>query len=277
MTLQCMKLREKNLLRRNNRLAIIMSAEIERFTIEPNKEINISGYFDKQVPYHPVCALLQPTVKSVIPSLIPYKYNELSTSSVKVIITNPTTKTMTISPHTILCEIQPIHIENINCQTEELKPQTEKKEVMDQITICTDGLTNEQIAKGQKLINKFSDIMSKDDLDIGHTTMVKHRIEPVDGTPFKQKHRRIPPSMYDEVRDHLHLLLASGIIRKSFSPWTSNVVLFRKKDDKLRICVDYRQLNDRTIKDAHALPRIEEILDGLAGNKYFTEIDMKSG
>ena len=83
--------------------------------------------------------------------------------------------------------------------------------------------------------------------------------------------------MYDEVRDHIHQLLASGIIRQSHSPWASNVVLCRKKDGKLRMCVDFRQLNERTIKDAHALPRIEEILEGLAGNKYFTVIDAKAG
>ena len=119
--------------------------------------------------------------------------------------------------------------------------------------------------------------MSKDDWHIGHTTVVKHRVELTDTTQFKQKHRRIPPAMYEEVRDHIHQLLASGIIKQSYLPWASNVVLCRKKDGKLRICVDYRMLNERTIKDAHALPRIEEILEGLAGNKFFSVIDMKSG
>jgi hypothetical protein len=51
----------------------------------------------------------------------------------------------------------------------------------------------------------------------------------------------------------------------------------RKKDGKLRMCVDYRALNERTVKDSHALPRIEEILDALGGNKFFTVLDMKSG
>jgi len=106
---------------------------------------------------------------------------------------------------------------------------------------------------------------------------VRHRIDLTDDTPFKQKHRRIPPAMIDEVRGHLQQLLASGIIRKSYSPWASNVVLARKKDNSLRMCVDYRQLNQRTIKDSYALPRIEEILDSLSGAKYFTVLDMKSG
>jgi hypothetical protein len=54
-------------------------------------------------------------------------------------------------------------------------------------------------------------------------------------------------------------------------------VLVRKKDKSLRLCVDYRQLNERTIKDAYALPRIEELLDNLGGNSFYSVLDMKSG
>lgn len=83
--------------------------------------------------------------------------------------------------------------------------------------------------------------------------------------------------MIDEVRKHIEQLLAAGIIRPSKSPYTSNVVLVRKKSGKLRLCVDYRQLNDRTVKDSYALPRMEEIFDNLHSAKFFSNIDMKSG
>ena len=83
--------------------------------------------------------------------------------------------------------------------------------------------------------------------------------------------------MIDEVRAHLEQLASSGIIRESHSPWASNVVLVRKRDGSLRMCVDYRQLNKRTIRDSYALPRTEELLDTLSGSKYFTVLDMKSG
>ena len=73
------------------------------------------------------------------------------------------------------------------------------------------------------------------------------------------------------------VLLEGNIIRKSKSPWSSNVVLCRKKNNELRMCVDYRQLNMRTKKDSYSLPRIEDILNALSGNKYFTILDMKSG
>ena len=101
--------------------------------------------------------------------------------------------------------------------------------------------------------------------DIGHTDRVQHKILLTDDIPFKQRHRRIPPSMIEELRNHLQQLSASGIIRRSESPWASNIVLCRKKSGELRMCVDYRQLNARTIRDSYGLPRIEEILDSLGG------------
>ena len=83
--------------------------------------------------------------------------------------------------------------------------------------------------------------------------------------------------MIEEVKQHIESLLAAGIIRPSKSPYSSNVVLVRKKNGKLRLCVDYRQLNDITVKDSFALPRLEEIFDCLHGAKYFSTMDMKSG
>ena len=86
-----------------------------------------------------------------------------------------------------------------------------------------------------------------------------------------------PLAMFNEVRDHLQQLLDAGIIRKSYSPWASNIVLVRKHDNSLRMCVDFRMLNQRTVKDSYSLPRVEEILDALSGSKYFSVLDMKSG
>ena len=278
MALRCLTLRERNLRRQQNKLAVIKSAEKKTILIQPNSEVVISGYMDRKLPYHPVCALIQPTKRSSIPldlditpTVVSYTYHNHETTDVH--ITNISTRTVSISPHSILCELQPVHIQSIQKYEEEAESDMDTSE----LTICTDGLTECQINKGKELIQSYTDIMSQDDLDIGHTHMVRHRIDLTNDLPFKQKHRHIPPTMYEEVRDHIHQLLASGIIRQSHSPWTSNIVLCRKKDGKLRMCVDYRQLNTNTIKDAHALPRIEEILEGLAGNKYFTVIDMKSG
>ena len=82
-----------------------------------------------------------------------------------------------------------------------------------------------------------------------------------DPTPFKDPYRRIPPALFEEVRQHLKVMLDAGAIRESQSSYSSNVVLVRKKDKSLRFCIDLRKLNSRTIPDAYSLPRIEETID----------------
>ena len=72
-------------------------------------------------------------------------------------------------------------------------------------------------------------------------------------------------------------MLDLGAIRHSNSPWTSAIVLARKKDGKPRFCIDLRKLNNRTMKDSHSLPRIEHVLDQLLGFTIFTILDLKAG
>ena len=106
---------------------------------------------------------------------------------------------------------------------------------------------------------------------------MKHRIKLIDETPFRERYRRIPPHQFDEVKEHLKNMLEVGAIRKSSSPWASAVVLVRKKDGSLRFCIDLRKLNERTVKDAYTLPRIEDSLDSLAGAKWYASLDLQSG
>ena len=83
--------------------------------------------------------------------------------------------------------------------------------------------------------------------------------------------------MYDEVKTHLQEMLDLGAIGPSNSPWASAIVLVRKKDGRLRFCIDLRKLNNRMVKDAYSLPRIESILDSLGGAQIFSTLDLKAG
>ncbi|PIK37872.1 hypothetical protein BSL78_25295 [Apostichopus japonicus] len=86
-----------------------------------------------------------------------------------------------------------------------------------------------------------------------------------------------PPCQFEEVQEHVRKLLAKGVIKPSTSPYASPVVLVRKTDGTLRLCVDYRKLNGKTRKDAYPLPRIQESLDALTNAKWFSTIDLISG
>ena len=126
-------------------------------------------------------------------------------------------------------------------------------------------------------LNTIPEIFATDDLTYGHTTAVKHHIRLQDESPFKERSRPIHPCDREAVKQHLRELLEAGIIRESESPFASPIVVVRKKNGTIRLCVDYRKLNTRTIKDAYALPNIEETFTALNGAKWFSVMDLKSG
>ena len=140
------------------------------------------------------------------------------------------------------------------------------------------NLTGPQLERLQQVIGKYYTTFSKDDDDLGFCNLVEHKVVATDERPIKIPHQRVPPQQWKEVRDHsIQKSLEQGIIRESSSPYASPIVLVRKKDGNLRLCVDYHLLNAKTHKDAYPLPRIEEALDVLKGAKYFCSLDLAHG
>ena len=80
-----------------------------------------------------------------------------------------------------------------------------------------------------------------------------------------------------ELKKQLEELQRIGFIRPSSSPWGAPVLFVKKKDGSMRLCVDYRALNDVTIKNKYPLPRIDDLFDQLKGAKHFSKIDLRSG
>ena len=72
-------------------------------------------------------------------------------------------------------------------------------------------------------------------------------------------------------------LLDKGFIRPSTSPWDAPVLFVKKKDGTLRMCIDYHELNKRTMKNKHLLPRIDDFFDQLQDASFFSKIDLRSG
>lgn len=129
----------------------------------------------------------------------------------------------------------------------------------------------------KNLLVQYQDIFSKNDKDIGHTEIMQHSIDTGGVHPIRQKPRRVPLFKMAEAESEIRIMADQGVIEPSTSPWSFNIVLVEKKDNSLRFCVDFRQLNDVTKKDSHPLPRIDDTLDALSGAKLFNTLDLNSG
>ena len=276
---QAIAVQDRQLQRSDGRLALVKFAQRKTLTLPRNSSIIVEGLIDGEVGYRKCSAILQPVKTSgplsaleVTPALVNYIGDQVHTA---VRLSNLSNSPIVISPNTVLGELQLCKPTSLSrAETPSMDRYT-----LGDLEIDLDGmdLPGEQRLEVMSLLQEYKDIFSHNDTDIGLVSSVTHRIDLMDERPFKQRHRRIPPAMYEEVKEHLQQLVSAGVIKKSHSPYASNIVLVRKHSGELRLCVDYRELNQKTVKDSYALPRIEELMDGLAGSKWFSVIDMKSG
>ncbi|VDI09313.1 Hypothetical predicted protein [Mytilus galloprovincialis] len=132
------------------------------------------------------------------------------------------------------------------------------------------NLTCKQAMKFFELLIEFQDIFAKNDFDLGlFNGAIKHEIQTEGPKPAKQKLRRTPLKFEKEEHEHIQQMLKKGIIQPSISDHAASPVLVRKKDGGLRYCIDYRPLNQITIKDAFPIANISDCLDTLRGKLKF--------
>ena len=131
----------------------------------------------------------------------------------------------------------------------------------------------------RQLLHEYRDVFPTDlPAGLPPTRSVDHRIELKPGSaPTNRPTHRMSPTEQDEVKKQIDQLAESGFIRPSKSPFGAPLLLVKKKDGTMRMCIDYRALNDITIKNSYPLPRIDELFDRLQGAKIFTKIDLRNG
>uniref|UniRef100_A0AC35U463 Reverse transcriptase domain-containing protein n=1 Tax=Rhabditophanes sp. KR3021 TaxID=114890 RepID=A0AC35U463_9BILA len=157
------------------------------------------------------------------------------------------------------------------------KQQGEKKPAeqdSENRTIATLKDSNETV-KDLKI--KFKDVFSQHPEDLGRTNIIKHKIDIGKATPIRSKKRQVALAIKDEFKKIIDGMLRMGVIRKSRSPWASPVILVPKKDKTIRMCVDFRRLNEVIKLDSYPLPNIEQLLLSLHNKKYFSTMDCTKG
>jgi hypothetical protein len=126
------------------------------------------------------------------------------------------------------------------------------------------------------VVNEFPDVFPEElpgmppDRDIEFVIELKPSTTPIYKTPY----RMATPELA-ELKEHIKELLEIGFIRPSSSPWGAPVIFVSKKDDTQRLCVDYRALNEVTVKNKYPLPKIDDLFDQLRGACVFSKIDLR--
>ncbi|UYV65155.1 K02A2.6-like [Cordylochernes scorpioides] len=144
------------------------------------------------------------------------------------------------------------------------------------------SLVDERLDKEQKsmiveCLEKYSEVFDFERKSFSTTSNVKHKIDTSDSRPIKQRPYRVSPVERRAIQSEVDKMIKMGIVQPSESPWSSPVVLVKKKDGSWRFCVDYRKLNKVTKKDVYPLPRNDDVLDSLTGAKFFSSMDLRTG
>jgi hypothetical protein len=128
------------------------------------------------------------------------------------------------------------------------------------------------------IVQEYPDIFPEELLGMPLDRDIEFMIKLLPGTPpISKRPYRMPVNELVELMKQIAKLQSKGFIRPSSSPWGAPVLFVEKKDGTQRMCVDYRSLNEITIKNKYPLPRIEDLFDQMKGAIIFSKIDLRSG
>lgn len=134
-------------------------------------------------------------------------------------------------------------------------------------------LSPDQQKSVENVLREECEAFSRDGADIGCIPSLQMEIRLKDDTPVQRAYASIPKPLYREVKEYIQELIVKGWIVKSQSPYAAPIICVRKKDGSLRLCIDYRLLNNKTVPDRHPLPRIQDLTDSLRGYSWFSILD----
>ena len=199
------------------------------------------------------------------------------TGKVTVQVTNLTENTVFLPKNTELADVMPFIEQQVaNAHGVKVDKSTEpsNSDLLSDEDLGLDHLEPNQKVQLLELLNEMN--ITKNP-KLGKVDEIKHRIDVGDSKPIKQHPYRVPMAKREIIDEEVEKMLVKEVISPSVSPWSSPIVLVAKPDGSTRFCIDYREVNNVTKKDAYPLPRVDDTLDALGGAKYFTTLDLQSG
>ena len=216
-----------------------------------------------------------------------------------IVFANLTNENITLSAGTVVCHVATIDLDEYDVKevaqlaaaveedeslVDEEPPLVSKEKALEQFEQLIPGLnvdwtsfTDEQITQVIALVKKYRHLFSSKQSSPGGAKGIEHRIDTGNHYPFSCPPRRVSPREREIIDELVKEMLDTGVCSTSNSPWASPIVLIPKKDGSIRFCVDYRKLNSVTVRDVYPLPRIDDCLAALGGNKFFSTLDLVSG
>lgn len=202
--------------------------------------------------------------------------------TVPVLVTNFSTENVTVGPFHEVALITPVaaiqsvdSAENIIQSTGSVILPHHLQALVDATSPDLDEVQRSQLSS---VLGRYVHLFPTPGTTLtGHTDAVQHEINTGRERPIRCAPRRMTATKIAAEEKCVKDMLAGGQIEHSDSPWSAPVVLVTKKDGGTRFCVDYRRLNNITVKDAYPLPRIDDTLDMLAGKQWFSTLDLASG
>ncbi|GFR68184.1 zinc finger protein [Elysia marginata] len=187
----------------------------------------------------------------------------------------PSTSSSAISAEglTVIEDIEGEHFNDSDCETHPELGGWGSKETVN-VVQYGNQLTRDQRRQFEEIASSYSSIFS---VRPGTVTTEEHRIELTSSTPVRQRSYPVPYAMRQTLPDELRKMEDLEIIRKSSSPFSSPVVVVKKKDGSNRVCIDYRRLNKLTTFDTQPITSPADILQSMETDQYFSKLDLSKG